>query len=226
MAQRLDAETIVARYLAFYSGLVFDQLDAYGLGHMVLANDIKPLRPDMKVAGPAFTVKGEPNPDSQPGHNQTQLEMFEHFEPFSIEVIEAGGDTSSAHFGELNATACRARQVLGTVTDGGTRDSAKLLAMNYPVFCRFQNPVAATGRWKVIAYQCPIELPGAIQPRVPIFPGDFIFGDLDGVVVVPKELTLEILDRCEAHLGIENNARRELSTGENAQEIFKRYGKF
>jgi 4-hydroxy-4-methyl-2-oxoglutarate aldolase len=180
----------------------------------------------MKLAGPAFTAKGEVNPDSKPGHNQVQLQMFEHFEPHSVQVIEAGGDTSSAHFGELNATACRARQVLGTVTDGGTRDSAKLLAMNYPVFCRFQNPVAATGRWKVVAFQCPVELPGAIQLRVPIYPGDFIFGDLDGVVVVPGELTLDILCKCEEHLGIENDARKALSTGENVTEIFKRYGKF
>lgn len=221
-----NVKEIVARYLRFYSGLVYDQLDERGLGDLVLANDIKPIQPDSKIAGPAFTVKGEVSSDSAPGHNQVQLEMFSKFEPYSIEVIEAGGDTSSAHFGGLNATACIARHVTGTVTDGGTRDSHQLLALEYPVFCRFRNPVAATGRWKVTAYQIPIKLPGALIPEVPIHPGDFIFGDVDGVVVVPRDLALTILEACEDHLGIEKTAMSELATGEDVVEVFKRYRKF
>ncbi|MFN8449110.1 MAG: RraA family protein [Anaerolineae bacterium] len=221
-----NVQDIVTRYQRFYSGLIFDQLDERGFGDLVLANDIKPILPDMKIAGPAFTVKGELSSDSAPGHNQVQLEMFSKFEPYSIEVIEAGGDTSSAHFGGLNATACIARNVTGTVTDGGTRDTHQLLALNYPVFCRFRNPVAATGRWKVIAYQTPIKLPGALIAEVAIHPGDFIFGDIDGVVVVPRHLTLTILEACEDHLGIEKVAMGELATGEDVVEVFKRYGKF
>lgn len=219
-------QDIVQRYLRFFSGLVFDQLDERGLGHLVLANDIKPLKSDSKIAGPAFTVKGQNSPDSGPGHNQVQLDMFSKFEPYSIEVIEAGGDTSSAHFGGLNATACIARQVSGTVTDGGTRDTQQLFAVNYPVFCRFRNPVAATGRWKVVEYQTPIKLPGAIIPEVPIHPGDFVFGDVDGVVIVPKDLTLTILEACEEHMGIEKNAMSELAAGDDVIEVFKRHRKF
>jgi 4-hydroxy-4-methyl-2-oxoglutarate aldolase len=224
--KQIDVETIIQRYLKFYSGLVFDQLDELGLGNNVLANDIKPIRNDMKLVGPAFTARGEQSPDSTPGHNQVQLDMFARFEPHSIEVIECGGDRTSAHFGELNATACLARKIRGTVIDGGTRDSAKLLTMNYPIFCAFQNPVAATGRWKVVEYQRPIELPGALQPKVKISPGDFIFGDLDGVVVVPKELIVEVMNRCEEHLNIEDNARAELADGQQVTDVFKRYGKF
>lgn len=224
--QFTSVQAIVSRYLRFFSGLIFDQLDERGLGHLVLANDIKPLKPDARIAGPAFTVKGQVSQDSGPGHNQVQLEMFSKFEPYSIEVIEAGGDQSSAHFGGLNATACIARHVTGTVTDGGTRDTAQLFSLNYPVFCRYQNPVAATGRWKVVEYQTPITLPGCIIPQVPIHPGDFIFGDVDGVVIVPKDLTLTILEACEEHLGIEHNAMSELATGEDVIEVFKRYRKF
>ena len=222
----IPVQEIVRRYLRFYSGLVFDQLDERGLGNQVLANDIKPLKSETKIAGPAFTVKGEVNPYSGPGYNQVQLDMFAKFEPYSIEVIEAGGDTSSAHFGGLNATACIARQVTGTVTDGGTRDTHQLFELNYPVFCRFRNPVAATGRWKVVEYQTPIKLPGAIIPEVPIHPGDFVFGDIDGVVIVPKDLTLTILEACEEHLGIENEAMSELASGDDVVEVFKRHRKF
>ena len=93
MTEALAVKEIVARYMRFFSGLVFDQLDARGLGDYVLANDIKPLKPEMTIAGPAFTVRGELNPDSGPGHNQVQLEMFSKFEPYSIEVLETGGDT-------------------------------------------------------------------------------------------------------------------------------------
>jgi regulator of RNase E activity RraA len=152
--------------------------------------------------------------------------MFSRFEPYSIEVIETGGDTSSAHFGELNATACIARKVAGTVTDGGTRDTAQLFRLNYPVFCRYQNPVAATGRWKVVEYQTPIKLPGAVIAEVPIYPGDFIFGDVDGVVIVPKNLIQIILEACEQHLEIEKRAASELATGGDVTEIFNRYRKF
>ncbi len=226
MAEALAVQEIVARYMRFFSGLVFDQLDERGFGDLVLANDIKPLKPDMTIAGPAFTVKGANSPDSGPGHNQVQLDMFAKFEPYSIEVIETGGDTRSAHFGGLNATACIARHVTGTVTDGGTRDTHQLFGLNYPVFCRYQNPVAATGRWKVIEYQTPIHLPGAIISRVPINPGDFIFGDVDGVVVVPANLIVTIMEACEEHLGIENNAMSELATGDDVVEVFKRHGKF
>jgi regulator of RNase E activity RraA len=148
MNQEIDTESIARRYQTLFSGLVYDQLDAMGLGHMVLANDIKPLRQDMMVAGPAFTVTGIISPDSLPGHNQVQLEMFSKFFPGCVEAIETGGDVMSAHFGELNASACLAGGGVGTVTDGGTRDSAALLALNYPTFCRFQNPIAATRRWK------------------------------------------------------------------------------
>jgi 4-hydroxy-4-methyl-2-oxoglutarate aldolase len=222
----IPIQEIVQRYHRFFSGLVFDQLDERGLGHLVLANDIKPLKTDSKIAGPAFTVKGQTSTDSGPGHNQVQLEMFSRFEPYSVEVIEAGGDTSSAHFGGLNATACIARNVTGTVTDGGARDSQQLFALHYPVFCRFRNPVAATGRWKVVEYQTPIKLPGALIPEVPIHPGDFVFGDVDGVVIVPKELTLTILTACEEHLGIEHNAMAELAAGDDVVEVFSRHRKF
>lgn len=222
----ISTQEIVQRYLLFFSGLVFDQLDERGLGHMVLANDIKPIDPDSKIAGPAFTVKGRVSTDSGPGHNQVQLEMFSRFEPYSIEVIDTGGDIASAHFGGLNATACMARNVTGTITDGGTRDSHQLEALKYPVFCRFRNPVAATGRWKVVEYQTPITLPGAIIPEVAIYPGDFVFGDIDGVVIIPRELTLTILEACEKHLGIERIAMSELASGDDVVEVFKRYRKF
>ena len=221
-----DIQEISRRYQAFYSGLVFDQLDERGLGDLVLANDIKPLKPDMKIAGPAFTALGRHDPDSAPGYNQVQLEMFSKFEPYSVEVIQTSGDRSSAHFGGLNATACIARKVVGTITDGGTRDTQQLFGLNYPVFCTYQNPVAATGRWKIVAYQVPIKLPGAIIAEVPINPGDFIFADVDGVVVVPKRLTVEIMVACEEHLGIERRAMAELAAGDDVVENFRRYGKF
>jgi len=222
----MTTEEIARRYQSFYSGLVFDQLDERGFGDLVLANNIKPLKPDMKITGPAFTAKGRTDADCAPGHNQVQLEMFSKFEPHSVMVLEAGGDTTSAHFGGLNATACIARKVVGTITDGGTRDTQQLFGLKYPVFCTFQNPVAATGRWKIVAYQVPITMPGAIIPKVTIHPGDFIFADVDGVVIVPKNLTVEIMFACEKHLGIEQAAMVELAAGDDVIENFKRHGKF
>jgi 4-hydroxy-4-methyl-2-oxoglutarate aldolase len=95
--------------------------------------------------------------------------------------------------------------------------------MNYPVFTRYRTPVGAFGRWMITEYDVPILLPGEMTDTVRVLPGDFIFGDYDGALVVPRDLTIEVMQECERIMGIEDRARAEFARGDDPVEVFQRH---
>jgi 4-hydroxy-4-methyl-2-oxoglutarate aldolase len=99
------------------------------------------------------------------------------------------------------------------LVDGGTRDTGQLIAMGFPVFARYRTPIEAFGRWAMIDHQAPVPLAGELTDTVQVNPGDFIFGDYDGVLVIPKDLTEPVLVECERVIGIEDHARVEFARG-------------
>jgi 4-hydroxy-4-methyl-2-oxoglutarate aldolase len=140
-----------------------------------------------------------------------------------IEVRDRGTPFNVALYGELSATTARAHGAVGALIDGATRDSAHLIAMGFPVFARFRNPVEAFGRYMMIACQVPILLSGETTETVRVDPGDFMFGDADGVIVIPKALTLQVLAGCERIVGLEAEARADFARGEDPVQVFQRY---
>jgi 4-hydroxy-4-methyl-2-oxoglutarate aldolase len=141
--------------------------------------------------------------------------------PCQVAVFETGGDTRTGHWGELLSNAARARGAYGAVVDGGLRDTRYVLELGFPVFSRFRCPGDATGRWNVVDMEIPITAGG-----VRVHPGDFIFGDADGVVVVPKELTVEVLREAEALLAVENEIRGKVRDGASVQQLYSSYERF
>jgi regulator of RNase E activity RraA len=107
--------------------------------------------------------------------------------------------------------------------DGGTRDTTKLISMGFPVFAKYRTPIEAFGRWAMLDYQVPVLLAGELTDTVQVNPGDFIFGDYDGVIVVPKDLTTQVLVECERVMGIEDNARVEFERGDDPVAVFERH---
>lgn len=99
----------------------------------------------------------------------------------------------------------------------------QLIAMGFPVFVRYRTPIEAFGRWAMIDYQVPVLLTGELTDTVQVNPGDFIFGDYDGVLVIPKDLTEPALVECERIIGIEDDARVEFARGEDPVEVFQRH---
>jgi regulator of RNase E activity RraA len=99
------------------------------------------------------------------------------------------------------------------------RDVDYVNAMNYPVFARYKSPATSLGRWEIKAHQVPIKIGNTV-----IHPGDFVFGDVDGVVIVPAALTLEVLEAAEAVYEREAKMRAELRQGLSIQSAFEKYG--
>lgn len=216
-------EQICRRYQRLYAGVVFDYLDHTGLPHQLLSSKITPLTLEMKIAGPAFTVKGSTSTEKDESVRYKRLQMITQMTYPCVEVRDRGTPFSVALYGELSATAARAHGAVGALIDNATRDSGFLIEMGFPVFCRGRNPIEAFGRWMMVDYQVPVLISGELSDAVQVNPGDFIFGDLDGVLVIPKDKTLEVLEECERIIGIEDVARGEFARGDNPVEVFERH---
>lgn len=216
-------ESICERYQRLYGGVVYDVLEALGHPHQVLSHELRPLAPDMRLAAPAFTIKGTMTCERDEEGRHKRIGMITQMSGPCIEVRDRGTPFNVALYGELSATTSRAHGAVGALIDGATRDSAHLVAMGFPVFSRFRNPVEAFGRYMMMACQVPILLSGETMEAVRIDPGDFIFGDADGVIVIPKALTFQVLTECERISGVESEARADFARGEDPVQVFQRY---
>ncbi len=216
-------EQICRRYRQLYAGVVYDVLEHLGLPNQVLTHEMAPLFPDMKLAGPAFTVKGTASCERNQEQRYRRLRMIQEMSRPCIEVRDRGTPFPVSIYGELSATTASAHGAVGALVDGGTRDTGKLISMGFPVFARYRTPVEAFGRWAMIDYQVPILIAGELTDTVQVNPGDFIFGDYDGVLVIPKTLTETVLIECEKISGAEDSARVEFARGEDPVEVFQRY---
>ena len=217
-------EAICERYQKLYAGLIFDVLEHMGLPNQALSHEIMPLTQDMKLAGPAFTMKGTTTAVKDEKWRYRRLTAIKEMEYPCVEVRDAGtGRFNVALYGELTATTARAHGAVGAVVDGGTRDSAMVIKMGFPLFAKYRSPVEAFGRVVTLEYQVPVLLSGELSETVVVNPGDFIFGDIDGVLVIPKNLTLKVLEEAERIEGVENSARDDFKTGADPVEVFNKY---
>jgi regulator of RNase E activity RraA len=122
-------------------------------------------------------------------------------------------------WGELLSTAARAHGAVGAVIDGLTRDAAKILAMDFPVFAAGFSPLDSKGRLDAVSHGQPIQIGNCT-----IRPGDWVFGDIDGVVVVPAELAERVFPLALEKVRGENRVRTELAKGRSVREVFAEYG--
>jgi regulator of RNase E activity RraA len=212
-------DSVAERYKRLYTGAVSDILDKNGCRDQVLPYYITPFTKADRVAGPAFTGQGYPCADTTHDDTQTRLRMLDSITPGTVSVWSTGGSMECAHWGEIMSTAARQRGCQGAVVDGGVRDVDFVNAMNYPVFARFKCSASSVGRWDIREYQVTIKI-----GRVVIHPGDFVFGDTDGVVIVPQALTLELLAAAEDVYRREGSMREELRRGVSVEEAYKKYG--
>ena len=217
----LTPEELTRRYRALYTGAVSDVLDRLGHRNQTLPHYIMPLTLDMAVAGPAFTGQGYPVADVGNDDSDTRIRMLESIQPGTVSVWSSAGHFESAHWGEIMSNAARERGCTGAVVDGGLRDTRFILKMGFPVFCRFRCSASSIGRWEIKEWMVPITIGETI-----IHPGDFVFGDADGVVIIPKALTIEVLQKTEEIVQRENEMRAELAKGITVSEVYKKYGKF
>src|ERR1039458_3980361 len=219
-----ELEQICNRYKQLYTGLIFDVLEHLGHPNQAVSHAIMPLTLDMKLTGPAFTVKGTTTAVKDEKFRYRRLNAIKEMTYPCVEVRDrATTPYNVALYGELTATTARAHGAVGALVDGGTRDSGMLISMGFPIFVRYRSPVEAFGRVMTLDHQVPILVSGELTETVVVNPGDFIFGDIDGVIVIPKELTLKVLKEAERIEGIEDSAREEFKTGADPVEVFNKY---
>lgn len=204
----------IARLKKWYSGDVHDSMESLGLwGHLDGISLLGALAPGEVVCGPAVTVlfevsdrKGEPQ------------DVYHH----AIDNAPKGGilvcDASCAPgscSGELMSSGAKTRGAAATVVHGTVRDLAQVRALGYPLFGSSASPVGVTGKKEPKKSQVPLTIGKAI-----VRPGDVIFGDIDGVVVIPKERVRDVADAADALGKNEAAARDRILSGEKLQSVW------
>jgi regulator of RNase E activity RraA len=212
-------ELICERYKRLYTGAIGDILDRSGYRNQILPYYITPFTKVDRLAGPAFTAQGYPCADTAHDDTQTRLEILDRITPGTVSVWACGNSMDCAHWGEIMSTAARQRGCTGAVVDGGVRDVDFVNAMSYPVFARYKCAASSVGRWDIREYQIPVKIGNVV-----IHPGDMVFGDTDGVVIVPRSLILTVLDAAEDIYRREGGMREELRRGVSVKDAYAKYG--
>ena len=208
------------RYEDLFVSAVNDVLREEGMISQTLPNNIMPLREEMKVCGIAFTIKGAPSLDLK-DEMEERARMLEQIGPGDLVVWDTSGDTFSAQWGEMMTKVSKKRGCRGAILDGGVRDTAAVLKQNFPVFCKYRTSNGMLGRFRTTAWQVPI-----LIGDVKIFPGDVVFGDIDGVIVVPRKMAYDVLLRAEAIRDNEKQIDKLISGGMKPSEVVAAGGYF
>lgn len=203
-----------------FTAAVNDALRSHGYLFQTLPNGIMPLRDGMKVCGRAFTIKGAKNMTLD-GEMERRAEMLEALSAGDVAVWDTDNDDQSAQWGEIMTMAAKKCGCLGAVVDGGVRDTDRILSQDFPVFCRYRSSNGMLGRFRMIDFQIPIRI-----GDVTINPGDIIFGDIDGVIVVPRSIAYEILLESEKIAFGEEDIKKQVESGSTPSEVVRNGGYF
>ncbi len=205
-----------------YSAVLSDVLDGMGRPRQAMRPFVRPLDEGLTLFGPARTGLYMPVYAVEEGENPYDVEiaLVDDLRPGDVAVFACGGPTDRiAPWGELLSTAARHRGADGCVTDGLVRDVRQIRGMSFPVFHGGIGPLDSRGRGKMIKRDVPVECGG-----VEVHPGDLVFGDVDGVVVVPSAIATEAISLALDKINGENKTREELAHGLKLSEVYAKYG--
>ena len=236
-----DLERIERFRRAGYGGSVSDALESLGVCDSVFSARFKPLSQGMQLVGRALPIKlhslaeeeksaqeqeaQEAKWEAEGGHPQKRMmRKVDDLEDGTILCFDCGGDMQPAHFGEMSCHLAYAHGCRGMLLAGNCRDTQYVLKMpDFPVFTFGTRP-NAFGGWIVTDVNVPVYLPGHLTYYVRVMPGDFIFGDNDGVQLIPENLVDEVLLRVEATFEKENEEREKIAAGMPIDEVYDDYG--
>lgn len=218
-----ESEMLHVMKTELYSSVIGDILDQMGYVHQFLPSRIQPLREHMVVAGRAMTVleadvcagEGGRNPVLQRNFGLEALDDLKKDEIY----ICSGSSPSYALVGELMCTRMKILGAAGCVVNGFHRDTRGILELDFPCFSYGRYAQDQAPRGKVLDYRVPIEMDG-----VRILPGDLIFGDLDGVLVIPRAVEQEVLERAYEKATGEKTVAQAIRSGMSAVESFRVHG--
>ena len=217
----MQSKDLVSRLEKCYTGAVYDVLRERGMKNTILPHEIKSINPSKKIAGRIWTCSGEI--DESLDKDTTMLSWTEMLSkaPKDSVVICQPNDGTIAHMGELSAETLKYRGVRGYIVDGGCRDVDFILKLGFPVFCKYFTPSDVVCRWQVKTLGEPIKI-GDLE----IKSGDYVLGDIDGVVIIPNEIIDDVIIDTENYINTESALRKDILSGVDPKEAYLKYRLF
>ena len=205
-----------------YVAVVCDILDEMGYRNQAMHQRLRPLLPDIRncgFIGRAKTLKWkEVNSVDEGNSYGLEIEAMDSLMEGDVVVHSTDHNGTNAPWGELMSTIAKRKGVAGCVCDSQIRDCIKIIDMGFPVYYAGIRPLDSKGRGLVIDYDVPVQCGGVL-----VNPGDLIFADFDGIVVIPKMLENEVIGKAKEKVLAENLSRKELLNGKTLSEVFDKY---
>jgi regulator of RNase E activity RraA len=214
-----DEELFKLMETELYTAVCCDMLDDFGCRNQAMRHDIRPVDEEMVVLGRAKTVLAADVFEEYENPYEGEIKALDSVKPGEVVVAATNNSTNNCLFGELLATATRVRGGRGAIIDGLIRDVKKIKAMGFPMFAVGYKPLDSAGRGKVIDWDCPI-----VCGDIRIEPEDIVFGDIDGIVVIPKGIVAQVIEAALEKVKKENLTRDELLKGNYLADAYKKYG--
>ena len=217
----MQKPTIAEIRTRLFASVLSDCLDQVGYRDQALASRIRPLDEALVMVGRARTAAYMEVYQVEAGKNPyaLELELVDSLAADQIPVFACSNPARIGPWGELLSTAATVRGAAGALMDGCVRDVKAIRAMGFAVFHGGIAPLDSKGRGQIMAIDVPIECAG-----VKVNSGDLVFGDADGVVVVPAAVEDEVLAQAFEKVTGERNTLRDLKAGHRITDVFARYG--
>ena len=216
----IPTKELLGRFEHLYTGAVNDVLRENCLLDQALPGHIKPLREYRTVAGIAFTVKSAPNCMIR-GEMEFRTQMLDEMGEDAFVIWDTSGDEKATLWGGVMTATAKKKQVRAACIDGGIRDTHQILEAEFPVFYKYRISNGSLGRCLITHYQTTIKIGDTT-----VKPGDVILGDIDGVLVVPREKAYDVLVRAEEIKANEKKIFNWVGEGQTIREITKKGGYF
>jgi 4-hydroxy-4-methyl-2-oxoglutarate aldolase len=204
---------------SLYSAVLSDALDAMGFTNQCPRLQLRPYTGINKLVGRCKTTLWVDMAHEDPRPYDLELRAVDSCRNDDVMVAAAGGSMRSGIWGELLSTAASNNGCAGALVHGTVRDVTKMTEMGFPVFAAGTNPFDSLNRQRVVDMDVPVEMGG-----VQLCPGDLVFADLDGIVVVPRKVEAEVLERAWQKVTAENRTRDAIRQGMKAVAAYEKYG--
>jgi regulator of RNase E activity RraA len=221
----LSSDAAIFRFIreSLYVPAVCDILDSLGFRNQAMHQRLRPLLPDMRscgFVGRARTIRWmETDYVVESDPYGLEIDAMDSLRAGDVVVHSTDHAGTNAPWGELMSTIAMRKGVAGCVCDSQIRDCVRIIEMGFPVYYTGIRPLDSMGRARVIAYDVPVRC-----GEVLVNPGDLVYADFDGIVVVPQAVEKEVLAQALEKVGKENRSRADLLAGKSLREVFDKYG--
>lgn len=204
-----------------YSAVAADALDRLGLRNQVFHPSIRPLFPEARLVGRTFPIVIEATNEIPEEPYAGEMEVLQRLSRGDVAVFAVDSHSNAAAWGELFSCAAIARGVRGVIVDGYIRDASQIIELGFPVFSAGCSPLDTLGRALVTEFGTQADCGGVVVRH-----GDFVIGDHDGIVLIPRVHIGVVLGEIESKVRVESVAREKLLAGTSIKDVWEEYGVF